>query len=263
MELTTSKRVLATLLSAIVPGSGQVLKREMKKALVYLTLFAVALFLYSPLRVPETYVGLMAVKIGAICLALIASLDAWLTGAASKPRYLIVIPVLAALILGDVPTGGIALADGFRIYKVPSRGMQPSIMEGDRIVADTKYYETRTLKRGETVVVVLPNNTYVAKRVLAVGGDTIQGSGDQVWLNGQLLREPYTQYTGGAAASGRLVFGPIWVVPGKLFLMGDNRDMSLDSRDPSFGQISVQRLHGKVLYVYFSRMPSRWGRKIE
>ena len=117
MELTTSKRVLATLLSAIVPGSGQVLKREMKKALVYLTLFAVALFLYSPLRVPETYVGLMAVKIGAICLALIASLDAWLTGAASKPRYLIVIPVLAALILGDVPTGGIALADGFRIYR--------------------------------------------------------------------------------------------------------------------------------------------------
>ena len=106
----------------------------------------------------------MAVKIGAICLALIASLDAWLTGAASKPRYLIVIPVLAALILGDVPTGGIALADGFRIYKVPSRGMQPSIMEGDRIVADTKYYETRTLKRGETVVVVLPNNTYVETR---------------------------------------------------------------------------------------------------
>ena len=70
MELTTGKRVLATLLSAIVPGSGQVLKRETRKALVYLALFAIALLLYWPLRLPATYIGLMAGKIGVICLAL-------------------------------------------------------------------------------------------------------------------------------------------------------------------------------------------------
>jgi hypothetical protein len=89
MELTTSKRVLAAVLSAIVPGSRQLFKLETRKAFVYLALFAIALGICLWVRVPETYLGLMAAKIGAICLALIGSLDAWLTGAVSKPRYLL------------------------------------------------------------------------------------------------------------------------------------------------------------------------------
>src|SRR6202050_154747 len=248
VEFSTGKRILAALLSAVIPGSGQVLKRETTKAVVYLALFAVELFLYWPTRVPETYIGLITVKIGAICLALVASLDAWLTGAATKPRYLIVIPVLAAVILGDAPTGAICLAEGFRVYKVPGSGMEPSVMKGDRIMADTKYYGTKAVKRGEIVVVLLPNNNYVVKRVLAVEGDLIAGLGGYVYLNGQLLQEPYARPTEFGAVSQRSTFGPIRVLPGKLFLAGDNRDMSFDSRDPSFGQISVQRLVGKILY---------------
>jgi signal peptidase I len=260
MEPTTGKRVLATLLSAIVPGSGQVLKQETKKAIVYFAAFAILLVLYWPIKLPETYIGLMAGKIGAICLALVASLDAWLTGAASKPRYLIVVPILAALILGAIPTGSIVLAEGFRAYSVPMDAMQPAIMKGDGIIADTKYYETRPPKRGD--IVLLRNHVLTMKRVLAVEGDVIEGSGGQVWLNGQLLQEPYVQYIGGAGPPGRQ-FGPIQVLPGKLFLMGDNRDHSWDSRVPSFGQISARDILGKILYVYYSGMPSRWGRRIE
>lgn len=258
MELTTGKRVSAALFSAIVPGSGQLLKQETKKAIVYLVAFAIVLFLDWPVRAPETYIGLMAVKIGAICLALIASLDALLTGGASKPRHLIILPILAALILGDIPTGVIALAEGFRIFYVPSRTMQPSVMEGDRVVADTKYYETRAPKRGD--VVLLYRNVLITKRVVAVEGDVVEGLGDRVLLNGQLLQEPYVQHIGGPGAS---QFGPIRVLPGKLFLMGDNRDRSFDSRDPSFGQISVRGILGKILYVYVSKMPGRWGRTIK
>jgi hypothetical protein len=57
------------------------------------------------MRLQETEIGLLTVKIGAIGLALVASLDAFLTGATSKPRYLILLPILAALFLGDIPTG--------------------------------------------------------------------------------------------------------------------------------------------------------------
>jgi signal peptidase I len=172
------------------------------------------------------------------------------------------IPILAALILGDVPTGAIFLAHGFRVYTIPSRGMEPSIMEGDRIVADAKFYETRPVKRGDVVIALLPNNTYVVKRVLAVEGDVIAGLGDQMWLNSQPLQEPYAQYTGGLTFQTRS-FAPIVVLSGMLFLTGDNRDMSFDSRAPQFGQISTQHVRGKPLYVSFSRMPSRWGRRIE
>lgn len=101
----------------------------------------------------------------------------------------------------------------------------------------------------------------VLKRVLAVGGDVIEGWGYRVTVNGQLLHEPYAQYTNGVNATQR--FGPIRVLPGTLFLMGDNRDSSWDSRDPSFGQVKVQDLVGKPLYVWFSTNPHRWGRRID
>lgn len=260
MEITTGKRVSATLLSAIVPGSGQILKKETKKAILYLAAFVFLLFLAWPMRLQETEIGFLTVKIGAIGLALVASLDAFLTGATSKPRYLILLPILAALFLGDIPTGGIILAEGFRAYSVPAPSMQPTVMKGDRIFVDAKYYETRAPKRGD--IVVARKQVTVVKRVLAVEGDVIEGSEDHVWLDGQLLQEPYAQYTEGMNLALKR-FGPIRVLPGKLFLMGDNRDLSWDSRDPAFGQINVQDLLGKPLYVYFSKMPSRWGRRIE
>ncbi|MGA2005814.1 MAG: hypothetical protein ABSG70_20745, partial [Terriglobales bacterium] len=127
MEMGSGKRVVAGLLSAIVPGSGQILKKEMKKAILYLTVLAFLLFLTWKAALYDTLVGLVVLKIGAIGLALIASLDAFLTGAASKPRYLVLVPILAALFLGDALSGGIMLAKGVRAFSVPSESMQPSI----------------------------------------------------------------------------------------------------------------------------------------
>jgi signal peptidase I len=260
MEPTTRKRALSALLSAIVPGLGQALKQETVKAIVYLSAFATTLLLVWPIRLPNAWIGLVAVKIGAICLALIASLDALLAGAASRSRYLIVFPIVAALTLGDVPTGSIVLAEGLRVYYVPATDMEPSILKGDRVMADTRYYENRAPQRGD--VVLLRHNGLSMKRVVGVEGDLIEGLGDQVWLNGQLLQETYIQHAGGPI-SNRLTFGPIRVPPRKLFLMDDNRDVSFDSRDPLFGPVSVRALLGKVLYVCVSRMPGRWGKKIE
>jgi signal peptidase I len=259
MEFTNRKRIFAALLSVVVPGSGQILKREHKKAAIYLAIFAVVLLLCWPARIAETYAGLLVVKIGAICLALVASLDAWLTGEGSRPRYAIILLVLAAIGLGDLPTGLILRAEGFHRYYVPASSMEPSVMQGDLVVADKHYYEAQDPQCGD--VVLLHFNVLMMKRVVAVEGDEIQGLGEQVWLNGQLLQEPYVQHVGGPT-SGRLTFGPIRVLPGKVFLMGDNRDVSLDSRDPRFGQISTRGIMGKILYVFKSKVPGRWGRKI-
>lgn len=261
MELTTGKRVVAALFSAIVPGSGQLLKGEMKKGTACVAAFGLLVLLYWPIRVPETYLGLVVVKIGEMCLSLIASLDAWLTGAKGTPRYLVIFPIVAALLLGDVATSITFLAEGFHVLYVPSSAMEPSVMVGDRVVADEHYYETRAPQRGD--IVLLNYNVLTMKRVVAVEDDVIEGSGDKVWLNGKLLQEPYVQHTSGSVALRRSAFGPVRVLRGKLFLMGDNRDFSLDSREPSFGQMSVQAVLGRVLYVYVSRTPRRWGRKIE
>jgi hypothetical protein len=79
MEMGSGKRVVAGLLSAIVPGSGQILKKEMKKAILYLAVLAFLLFLTWTATLYDPLVGLVVLKIGAIGLALISSLDAFLT----------------------------------------------------------------------------------------------------------------------------------------------------------------------------------------
>jgi hypothetical protein len=131
MEIGNKKRVVAALLSAIIPGAGQILKKEItKRAILYLAVFAFLLFLTWKASLYDTLIGLVGLKISATGLALTASLDAFLTSAASKPRYLILVPILAALLFGDLPTGSIMRAKGVRAFSVPSISMEPTIMRG-------------------------------------------------------------------------------------------------------------------------------------
>lgn len=259
MERTPAKRVLLAIFSAVVPGLGQVIKKERKKAAIYFAVLVVLMFLAWPIRLQETELGLLTIKIGTFCLSLVASLDAM--SSTNRPWYLTIVCILAAIFVGDTTTGGIMFAQGFRAYSTPTESMEPSVMKGDRLIADGKYYDTRRPQRGDIVLARVKST--VMKRVIAVEGDVIRGSAEQVWVNDQLLQEPYAQYTGVAAAVPLREFGPIRVLPGKLFLPGDNRDVSWDSRDPEFGQVSAHDLAGKPLYVYFSRTPRRWGKRID
>jgi signal peptidase I len=80
------------------------------------------------------------------------------------------------------------------------------------------------------------------KRVIAVGGDKIEGRGGSVYVNGKKLAEPYLPK--GVKTS---TFGPITVPPGKIFVMGDNRGNSDDSR--SFGPVPVSKVVGRAFVL--------------
>jgi signal peptidase I len=84
------------------------------------------------------------------------------------------------------------------------------------------------------------------KRVIAVEGDTVAIHDGAVYVNGDALDEPYTKdgYTNGQMPE-------ISVPQNDLFLLGDNRQRSSDSRDPSVGLISVDRLLGKAVFRVF------------
>jgi len=94
-----------------------------------------------------------------------------------------------------------------------------------------------------------------------VAGDTIEGRNLQIFLNGTLLTEPYVEHTGKRPLGIKTLetFGAVKVEQGKLFVAGDNRDYSRDSRDPSFGLISVADVRGKVLQIVRSPDPTRNG----
>ncbi len=276
MEMGSGKRVVAGLLSAIVPGSGQILKREMKKAILYLAVLIFLLFITWTATLYDTLVGLVVLKIGAFGLALIASLDAFLTGAASKPRYLVLVPILAALFLGDALSGGIMLAKGARGFSVPSSSMQPSIMQGDHIFVDS-YPRNIPLQQGDIVVYVSPETPrlFAVKRIIGVPGDRIHLRDGIVYRNGQKLAEPYAQHRMGDDNPYRDNFPSVppsemygvrnerWqqefrshldgddivVPPNSYFAMGDNRDVSYDSR--YWGFVPRQNVIGRPMFIYW------------
>jgi signal peptidase I len=147
---------------------------------------------------------------------------------------------------------------GFRPFTIPSTSMEPAIRKGDAIMVDLKYYKQKPPKDGDLVIFV-KDGGYALKRVIAIGGQTIEGRDNQVFLNGNLIRESYVVHERETLAPNMANFGPIKVPEGKLFVLGDNRDFSYDSRQPEYGLVDVADMRGRPLYVYRSTDFSRNG----
>jgi signal peptidase I len=156
-------------------------------------------------------------------------------------------------------------------FKIPSGSMKPTLMIGDHILVTKVNYGlrlpffTNTIfqwakpKRGEVVVFTRPDepetseneeDMNIIKRVLAIEGDTIEVRGARVILNGQELKEDYQVWW---EEGGIVDFGPATVPAGHIFLMGDNRDHSKDSRlwTPSHF-LPIERVKGKAILIHWS-----------
>ncbi len=153
-------------------------------------------------------------------------------------------------------------------YKIPSGSMLETIQLGDHILVNKFIYGIKipfihkTLihitnpKRGDIIVFIppdAPDKDYI-KRVIGIPGDVIQIKNKQLYRNGKLVKEPYVMHTDPnilpASVSPRDNFGPVTVPPGHLFMMGDNRDDSLDSR--FWGFASLNMVEGKAMFIYWS-----------
>ena len=125
------------------------------------------------------------------------------------------------------------------VLRITGTSMEPLFMPGDILVA----YKTDNLKRGE-ICTFYYNNKLIVKRVIALGGDTVDISEDGlVSVNGNELNEPYVQKNTLGLCD--LEF-PFEVPLGQMFLLGDNRETSVDSRSGDFGCISVEEVLGRV-----------------
>jgi signal peptidase I len=169
-----------------------------------------------------------------------------------------------------------AIVLGIRIFVgeasvVPTASMEGTILVGDHLFMDKMLYGPeipvvnwrlpilKTVRRGEIVVFRYPRNpaeTFL-KRVAAVGGDQLEIRNGVLYVNSAPVQEPYAVHH--AAVHNPLEsWGPTVVPQGKLFVMGDNRDNSSDSRD--WGFVPVQNVIGEPLFVYWSydAPSSRW-----
>jgi signal peptidase I len=257
------RRILVAGLSAVFPGAGQLTLGQRRKGIWLLLGFAALVACVWPLRAPR-FVGSVLLVFAWLGLALYASGSAVLMPvgqAAPRPSkwWLLAIAPLVYVGINLVFTP-LFLVAGFRALRFDSTSMRPTLLVGDCFVIDKEYYRFHAPAINDLVVV--PAKRYqTVKRVIAVAGDTIQGRERQIVVNGKILDEPFIEHSEAPGTNPEMdTFGPITVAAGKLFLMGDNRDVSLDSRLPEFGLIDVKAVLGKPLYIYRSRDKSRRGK---
>lgn len=253
----TKKRLFAAVLSAFAPGAGQLLLGQRLKGILLLILFAMVVFCFWPLRAPiwwEALVLLVWIWIGLSWYSVGAAILARQSGDRARPSrwWLLLVPVLGYIGLHAVWMP-LFLASGFRTEKFLGSSMQPTLFDHDYLIVDEYYYRHRPVQRDD-IVEFRRNNSRWMKRVIALGGDTVEAKDRRVVLNGQVLNEPFVQHLESSDAGKDLdSFGPVTVPAGKYFVMGDNREMSFDSRSPGFGFVDSEAIMGKPLYVYRPR----------
>ncbi len=143
-------------------------------------------------------------------------------------------------------------------FKVQQRSMQHTLEENQYVLVDKLTPHFDTYKRGDVVVFNPPTN-WVAnvgepyiKRVVGVGGDTIEVHDGAVFVNGIKLIEPYVFKEDDGSTQSTDPTGSVdhWVIPdGQLFLMGDHRGNSADSRE--FGPVDVGNVIGRAWLRYW------------
>ena len=165
-------------------------------------------------------------------------------------------------------------------YKIPSGSMKPTLLIGDHILVSKFNYGVKlpfvrsTLipvgspKRGDIVVFIYPEDRSkdFIKRLVGLPGDTVEVRDKQILLNGQPWKETHGVNSDSLVIPGAVQprdnFGPVKVPEGSLFVMGDNRDESYDSR--FWGFVDMKDVLGKALIIYWSwnqeDFSVRWGR---
>jgi len=137
-------------------------------------------------------------------------------------------------------------------FYIPSGSMKPNLQIGDRILAYKFLYGLKNVKRGDIIVFKFPLNPRkdFIKRVIGLPGDIIKIENKEIYVNGKQLSEPYIVH-GDKWNSGfpRDEYPPTPVPAGSLFMLGDNRDSSDDSR--YWGFVPAQNLVGEAFLVYW------------
>jgi len=205
-----------------------------------------------------SYVGMLAKRLGTVQLRRYNRGSIYVI-------YFLVGMIAREFILPDWP---------LKSYSIASSGMSPTLEEGDYVIVNRESYRHASPRAGDLVVFRYPRDpsqTYL-KRLVGTEGQTISIREGHVYVDGEifmpalrvrrnranLLPSDYADksiYPRGAGNEDN--YGPVAVPHDSLFVLGDFRDNSLDSR--YFGFVHVRELLGKALYIYWSRDLSRIG----
>ena len=263
--------LIAALLSLLMPGLGQVyVGRPVRGAFCFVAILAIeAAALYVLLNQPRFWllIPIVATLIAAMFYQIVeAAVLARRSAPYSLRRYNKWYVYVALLALSTVINAALCLAlmrDMARPigpFSVDSYSMQPTILRGERFLADRNHYRRRAPVRGDVAVYVHPRQPelHYVKRIIALPGDRVAIRDGRAIVNGFALEEPYAIFGDPSAPYNNA--REIMVPDGHVFVLGDNRANSIDSRAASgHGMVPIANLQARATDTAWSRNLSRIG----
>lgn len=290
--LKRRKPWLAALLSFLCPGLGQLYNGSWQIALGALFLGAL-LSLYSVVYLFDSLSSLVKAMLLGLLFDLLLTAHAWWQAkkAGDAPMRLFhrwwIYLGFAVLVYG-VPDGyGTIMPSRIQSFQIPSESMLPTLLVGDRLVADGWSYWGADPKRGDVIVFDYPKDPAIkyVKRVVGLPGDKVEFRAGELYINGSIVEQSRTgrpnvfesgwehvEFTENLEGVRHIIyraqpmiandFPPVVVPEGQYFVLGDNRDRSNDSR--FWGFVPRAAVIAQMKYVYWSwsakEKSIRWDR---
>lgn len=144
----------------------------------------------------------------------------------------------------------------FAPFIVEGPSMEPNFYTGERLIVNKLIYKFDKPEREEVVVFHATKDKDYIKRVIALPGEKVRVEGDQVYINGQPLDEPYLKQALDEAAQKGIPYNTRnyseqTVPEGSIFVMGDNRSNSSDSRDSTVGFVKYEQIVGRADLIFW------------
>ena len=266
----TRKPIIAFLLSFITPGLGQIYNGQFKRGIILylIELLLVVALIFSGLFLKFFYGAIISLVIilgFTIFIWLNALFDAIkLKEVRLKPYnkwYIYLVIVLINSFVIQPVISSVIKNNRVKAYKIPASSMEPTLLVGDYLIVDRGCYKSQKPKRGDIIAFEFPKDPSkdFIKRVIATEGEKVKIVHNKIYIDDQLIDDPWGHFT--MPRSSIEDYAPVKVPQDCLFVLGDNRDNSQDSR--FWGFVNIKKVKGKALYLYWAKNKSRIGMELK
>ena len=256
--------LLASMFSLAHPGLGHAYTGRLGRSIALGLTFPTLFLLLGWLKLPRTFLGLVAFVAITLSFQLFAAGDAWrkarspMASQRANRWAVYTLLIMVAVAWNYVLESGVYFDRvlGMRLYGIPSSSMVPTLLVGERIAVDLRSYERMPPQRGDLVMIEVEGVSgpvMVIKRVVGIGGDTVSRTPEGVFLNDKRVCESNQNVDASGA--------PSHIPPQHFFVEGDN-PLSYDSCYSEFRLFDLSSVKGRPLYIYWSAELSRVGRSL-